>query len=210
MPLIKEIIESTKFIQRTEGWKAIPRYLFHPFYEGISGYIMLSDLSNTIPPVPPKLALEIREATPADAPRFQKILPMFRIRRFMQKMEAGERCAIGLLNGDVIYYAWASIAGQPTAAESPIKLGPKDVYFWGAYTMPEYRRGGVSASVSSYHADLMRQLGYETGYHVVKFKNVPSLALCKKLHLKIIGRINGVRIGRWRLCKTTLNDVTLV
>ncbi len=200
------IFQSVKFVREHHGLKAIPAFLFQSAIEDISGYILIGALKDAIPPVPPKLPLEIREATPEDAPKFSRIIPPIRIQRFVRKMRAGERCGIGLLNDEVVYFAWASFAGQPTAIESPIELGPKDVYFWGAYCMPEYRRFGVSVSVSSYHEDLMRQLGYETGCRIVKFKNVPSQKLCEKLKLRIIGRGYGVRIMKWRVYHRIMYD----
>jgi hypothetical protein len=206
MSLAAEILQSVKFVREHHGWKAVPAFLILPFIEDISGFILVGSLKDAIPPVPPTLPLEIREATPEDAPRFRNIIPPFRIRRFVRKMKAGERCAVGLLDGEVIYYVWASFAGQPTAAESPFKLGPKDAYFWGAYCKPEYRRFGVSTSVSSYHEDLIRQLGYETSYRRVKFKNRPSQKLCEKLKLKIVGRAYGVRFLNWRFSRNILGE----
>lgn len=193
------VFQSIMFVKENHGWSAVPGFLVHAFIEDISGYILVGALSDTIPPVPPKLPLVFREATPEDASKFRNIIPPYRIYRFVQKMKAGERCVVGLLDNEVIYFAWASFAGQPTSIESPVELGPKDVYFWGAYCKPEYRRFGVSISVSSYHEDLMRQLGYETGYRIVKFKNRPSLNLCKKLGLRVIGRGYGVHVLKWRI-----------
>lgn len=193
------IKQSVIFIKENHGLWAIPGFLTHAFIEDISGYILVGALKDAIPPVPPKLPLVIREATPADAPMFRNIIPLYRIRRFVKKMEAGERCAVGLLDNEVIYFAWASFAGQDTSIESPVELGPKDVYFWGAYCNPEYRRFGVSISVSSYHEDLMRQLGYETGYRIIKFNNYPPQNLCKKLGLRVIGRGYGVHVLKWRI-----------
>jgi hypothetical protein len=203
--MVAVIFQSVKFVREQHGWKAVPDFFIHPFFENISGYILVGALKDAIPPVPPKLPLVIREATPEDAPRFRSIIPPFRIRRFVDKMEAGERCGIGLLNDEVIYYAWAAFAGQSTAYEAPLGLGPKDVYFWGAYCKPEYRRFGVSVSVSSYHEDLMRQLGYETGYRIVKFGNKPSESLCQKLKLRVVGRLYGVRILKWRIYHNILD-----
>ena len=119
------ILQSIKFIKENHGWKAIPGFLLRSIIEDISGYILVGALKDAIPPVPPKLPLEIREATPEDAFRFRNIIPPYRIHRFVKKMRNGERCAVGLLNDEVIYFAWASFAGQPTSVESPIKLGPR-------------------------------------------------------------------------------------
>lgn len=198
MSLGVEIFQSVGFVQKQAGWKAIPGFLIYPFFETFNHYILVGRMADAIPPIPPKLPLEIREATPQDAPKFSKIIPPLRIRRFMRKMEAGERCAVGILDDEVIYFAWASFAGQSTSKELPLALGPKDVYFWGAYCSPAYRQYGASASVSSYHEDLMRQIGCETGYRMVKHNNQPSLNLCKKLKLRIIGRVYGVRLFQWR------------
>jgi hypothetical protein len=195
------VFQSLYFVKEQYGWKAIPSFLIHSISENISGYILIGALKDAIPPVPPKLPLEIREATPEDAPKFSQIIPPIRIRRFVNKIKAGERCAIGLLNNDVIYFTWASFLGQLTAIESPIKLGLKDVYFWGAYCMPAYRRFGVGTSISSYHEDLLRQLGYEKGIRIIKFNNLPSQNLSKKLNLKVVGRTYGVRILKWKICR---------
>jgi hypothetical protein len=206
MSMASEIIQSVKFIKEHHAWKAVPSFLIHPFFENISGFILAGEFKNFIPPEPLKLPLEIREATPEDAPKFRSIIPPMRIRRFVSKMEAGERCVVGLSNDEVIYFAWAAFAGQSTAIESPIMLGKKDVYYWGAYCMPEYRRFGVSLNVHSYHEDLMRQLGYETSYRLVKFMNKASQSLCQKLRLRVIGRVYGVRILKWRIYRKILND----
>jgi hypothetical protein len=198
MSQVAVILQSLQFVKENHGWKAIPGFLAFPLFEDLSGYVLVGSLRDAIAPVPPKLPLEIREATPEDGPRFKNIIPPLRIRRFIKKMEIGERCGIGLLDGEVIYFAWASFAGQPTSVEAPLALGPKDVYFWGAYCKPEYRRFGVSLSVSSFHEYLIGQLGYETSYRIVKFSNKPSQSLCEKLRLKIVGRTYGGRILKWR------------
>ena len=52
----------------------------------------------------------------------------------------------------------------------------------------------------------MRQLGYETGYRIVKFKNRPSQGLCQKLKLKVIGRGYGLCMLKWRIYYKILDD----
>jgi hypothetical protein len=146
-----------------EGWKALPGY-DPPFYEDLTGYILKGSLENAIEPIPPKLPVTIREATPDDAPRFHKIVPPLRARRFATKMAAGESCAISLLNDEVINFVWASFAGQATSKDVPFEMGSKDTYLWGAYCMPEYRQHGIHTSLASFHEYLLHQRGYETSY----------------------------------------------
>jgi hypothetical protein len=63
MSLADEILQSIKFVREHHGWKAVLSFLILPFIEDISGFILVGSLKDTIPPVPPTLPLEIREAT---------------------------------------------------------------------------------------------------------------------------------------------------
>jgi ribosomal protein S18 acetylase RimI-like enzyme len=194
MSQFTEVFQSINFVKEHEGWQALPGFVIAPFYENITGYILKGSLKDAVAPIPPKLPVIIREATPDDQPRFSRIVPPLRARRFAAKMKAGESCAFALLDDKVISFVWASFAGQATSKDVPFELGPKDTYLWGAYCLPEYRQHGIHSSVASFHEDLLRQRGYETSYRFTKFSNEAVLKLCKKLGVKAVGKIHGVRI----------------
>ena len=207
MSLVTDFFQSIKFINENEGSKALPSFLIHPFYEDISGYILKGSLLDAVPPIPPKLPVIIREATPDDQPKFSRIVPPLRARRFASKMAAGESCAIAILDEQVINFVWASFAGQATSKDVPFEMGAKDAYLWGAYCMPEYRQHGIHSSLASFHEDLLRQRGYETSYRFTKFSNEAVLKLCKKLGVKVVGRVHGVRILGMRFSRYNLETL---
>jgi len=109
----------------------------------------------------------------------------------------GDRCYTARVCGEIVAVRWAAFHDvQVTSLGLTLRLGDEDVYLYGAYTRPQWRRHGIAAALT---ADILGRLEAE-GYRRALSAWIPENVPARSLHpsrgdpMAIVGV---VRIGPW-------------
>jgi hypothetical protein len=139
--------------------------------------------------------LTMRQATLGDIPAFARIATPHDMDVFARRMAHGRQCYIALDNvGSVVAYRWASVEVDEALDRLAVALRPDEVYFYGAYTAPCYRRRGVMCRLKALQSQAMRAQGFQTGITLIQQDNIPSLALWQKTGAQRIGQARFLRL----------------
>jgi len=196
---ITDLVQTIQHTYRQEGWRSVARLLVLPFFEFHRAYVLGRSLQEPIQLIKPKLDLEFKMVTRDDLGLFENVVPPLRIRRFAKRIETGEMCIIALLDGKNVAFSWASPPDGPSVKETPLKLGPREVYLWGAYCLPPYRSQGIMSVLTLNLFRRLQEQGYERALLLTDQHNKPVLKLAPKIGVQIVTGFTSLRIFKWRI-----------
>jgi ribosomal protein S18 acetylase RimI-like enzyme len=158
------------------------------FYIHCQRYVVLArSLDEPLPSSQPQLGVTIRQATLDDIERFRPITVSWQLRQFFQRMCRGHICFITLLpDGRIVNYGWSS--DEASQEPCPTPLEPGDACSSFSYTLPAYRRMGLHEANFAARCKFLREQGYKRVLAQVETDNVASLALCRKVGYREVGR----------------------
>jgi L-amino acid N-acyltransferase YncA len=146
--------------------------------------------------LPPAIeGLTMRQATLDDIPAFAWIATPHDVSVFARRIAHGRQCYVALDNaGNVVAYRWASAEVDEALDRLVVALRPDEVYFYGAYTAPCYRRRGVMRRLKALQLQDMRAQGFQTGVTLIRQSNTPSLTLWQKTGAQGIGQARFLKL----------------
>lgn len=112
-------------------------------------------------------------------------LEQFDAKSFRIYFNRGDLCFCAKLNEKIIGYAWFST--KKASFHREFIVPENMVYAHNAYTVPEYRRLGVSIAVALYAFSYLLKKGYNLEYYCVSIDNVPNLKRNEKLGTNKLG-----------------------
>jgi ribosomal protein S18 acetylase RimI-like enzyme len=143
--------------------------------------------------VPIAKGITVRMATAADLPALGSVVGPSTLAEFARRFEAGRLCAIAFDGDRVVAYAWAGFEVRPEIERFDFPLLPGEVHLFNAYTISQYRRMGVMASMLSLLSPL-HALGARHIVVTVEKRNYPSLNFCKRIGLRPVGYARYTRL----------------
>ena len=201
MPIVKDFFEGIKIMGRQEGVRVASRYMLLPLID--LHYAVVLRRSLQIPFAPPKFPAGVtaRLATVDDLQLFKNMIPPIRLKRFERKLNAGEICLVALYENRGVALGWASPADSLTVNHTPLKLGPKDLYLWGAYVTPAFRRRGLMTAMANMQLRIYQEQGWEYTYQITDWYNRPALNLAKRMSCVPVANILTLRLVEWRIAR---------
>jgi ribosomal protein S18 acetylase RimI-like enzyme len=113
-------------------------------------------------------------------------------------MRVGDRCYTARVFGEIVAVRWAAFRDvRVTSLGLTLRVGDEDVYLYGAYTRPQWRRNGIGAALT---ADILDRLEAE-GYHRALSAWMPENVPARSLHFsrgEPVAIVGVVRIGPWK------------
>jgi ribosomal protein S18 acetylase RimI-like enzyme len=178
-----------RFLQRRDWPAILLNTVRHRFSIYCQRYVILARrLDEPLPNSQPQLEVTIRQATLDDIEKLRPIIVSWQLRQFVQRMRRGHICFITLLpDGRIANYRWLS--PELSSLESyHIPLEPGDIYLSFAYSLPAYRRMGLSGANFATCCRFLREQGYRRLLTRVEVGNIAALALCRKLGYQEVGQ----------------------
>lgn len=179
-------------------------------------YVFEGDVNKPKPEVIPELEVEFREATPDDVPRFLdysgNLVSRLQGDKFLSRMSRGDRCTIGIHNGEIISYHWIRTDNclMDRSWDGPIQLGPGYAFKFGDYVVSPFRGKGIQQTHLIYDQSYLKCLGIHTTRGYVNSKNLVNLHITQKREYQLLGKFQRLTIlGGWRLTSRSLSPVQM-
>jgi RimJ/RimL family protein N-acetyltransferase len=159
------------------------------FFVAYQRYVILArPLDEPLPNNQPQLEVTIRQATLDDTERFRPIIPSWQLEQFVHRLRDDHIFFITLLpDGRIVNYRWLS-PELSTLESYHIPLEPGDIYSSFAYSLPAYRRLGLSGANFAACCRFLREHGYKRVLTRVEVNNIASLAACQRVGFQEMGR----------------------
>jgi GNAT superfamily N-acetyltransferase len=199
----KEFAQALLHIRRLEGWRSALIFLTLPVFEYHHAYAYRRSLAEPIKVRPVDGDLTLRSATPDDRQLFETIFPKFRIKRLIEKMEAGEMCVIAIHQDRIIGTCWAGFANGPSVRDTALSIKADEAYLWGAFTLPEFRSRGVVSALANKLMIWLQEHGYAGAYQVINRGNASSRKVAQKIGSDPVGEVLSVRLFKWKYKRYT-------
>ena len=167
-------------------------------YRRLRFLIVACPLAAPLPELYPRIPLEIRPLGWSDLESVRHIHRPSEARACARRLERGHTGLLTLYQGQMTGYAWACTEVNPSLERVQLTLAPDDVLCVDAYTAPAFRGKGVQTALALARCRLFSGLGYQRAVAYIERRNVPSLAVWRKLGGQEIGEIEFQRIGPWR------------
>jgi GNAT superfamily N-acetyltransferase len=199
---LSELMEDWSYVIRRDGVKsalpAVGLEIARLPYRHLSFLIVACPLAAPLPDSSPKILLEIRPLGWPDLELVRQIHRPSEARACARRLERGHTGFLALHQGQMIGYAWACTEVHRSLERVQLTLVPDDVLCVDAYTVPAFRGKGVQTALALARFRLFGGLGYQRAIAYIERRNVPSLAVWRKLGGQEIGEIEFRRIGPWR------------
>lgn len=199
---LTELIEDWNYLTDRGGLRsALPTIIQEiarlPFRH-LQFFIFHRSLSDELPIIPSKLALEIRPFEESDLKLVEKINRPSEARQSQRHLESGHKGLIALCKNQPAGYAWGCADINPEIEKVPIHLESGDVLFTDVFTDPAFRGKGVQTALSLARLQMFQELGFSRAICYIEIHNAPSLAVWqRKLGGLKVGSIDFLRIGPW-------------
>lgn len=167
-------------------------------YRHLRFLVIARALTEPLPDLQPKIALEIRPLGQADLESVREIDRPSEARACARRLERGHTGLVALHQGQMTGYAWACTEVNPSLERVQLTLAHGDVLCVDAYTAPAFRGKGVQTALALARFRLFGGPGYQRAIAYIERRNSPSLAVWRKLGGQEIGEIEFRRIGPWR------------
>ena len=164
-------------------------------------YVFERDIDFPLPEVKSELDVGFREAQPTDVPQFLTYngnpVNNRQAGKIINRMSRGDRCTIGIHDGQIIGYRWVT---ESRFMDDPISFPPGYCFTFGAYVARPFRGQGVNQEHSLYMKSFLLGLGIHTNISVIDSKNQISLHTGEKKGGRMIGKIRrSTLLNRWKL-----------
>jgi len=206
MTIAIDFIHSFRFVLQREGWRSAMGLVALIFFEFHRACVLRRSLKGVLPVREPDVDVTIRLATPDDLDLLRELVPPLRIKRFARKLEAGEMCMLALADGKCVAFTWTGFAGGLSAEQTPLKLAPREAYYWGAYCSPPYRRRGITTAVGLQLARWLQENDYESVLILTDRDNRAVLKIAQNTDVEIVAHFTSLRILKWRFFRYTAID----
>lgn len=144
--------------------------------------VMWLPLTDDLPIIEPKIPVTFEELTESAFDELISVRPYLTKERILLRLEAGHRCYVARFNGRIVHSRFVAVEkAYAIYLRTAIPLSPHEVYFYDAYTVPEYRGNGICPAVARFVGGEMRQLGYRQAVAFILPDNHPSLRVWFKL-----------------------------
>ena len=183
---VAELVGARRALALTPGWLVYRQFLVNE-----------QDLRSPLPTPPRPAGLDFRLLTPRDHARLGTLNPALDRPELQRRLAAGERCLVGWLDEEPVYYHWWISASPYFLAfvGLPLLLQPGDVLSGETFTLPAQRGRGIGAAGKLAYWDWAREQGYRRDLGFVAVWNAPSRRLSEKLGRRVIARVDCWRLG---------------
>jgi GNAT superfamily N-acetyltransferase len=206
---LSELMEDWIYLIRRDGVKsalpAVGLEITNLPYRHLGFLIIACSLAAPLPDLTPKLLLEIRPLGWPDLGSVRQIHRPSEARACALRLERGHTGLLALHQGQTVGYAWACTEVNPSLERVQLTLALDDVLCVDAYTAPAFRGKGVQTALALARFRLFGGLGYQRALAYIERRNIPSLAVWRKLGGQEIGEIEFQRIGPWRQVRYNLD-----
>jgi ribosomal protein S18 acetylase RimI-like enzyme len=158
--------------------------------------------------IPVAKGITIRPATAADLPALAGMVTPTTLAEFARRFEAGRLCGIAMDGDKIVAYIWAGFEVRPEIERFDFPLLPDEAHLFNGYTLPQYRRMGVMASMLSLLSPL-HALGARRIVVTVEKRNHLSMNLCKRLGLLPVGYARYMRLFGRKYTWSQRNDLEI-
>jgi GNAT superfamily N-acetyltransferase len=115
-----------------------------------------------------------------------------------QRMYMGDRCYTARVFGEIVAVRWAAFRDvQVTSLGLTLCVTGGDVYLYGAYTRPQWRRRGIAAALTAEMLDRLEGEGYRRALSAWIPENLPARSLHPSRG-QPVATVGVLRIGPWR------------
>lgn len=197
---LAELIQDWGYLIQRDGWRPAVSEMMKdvirlPYFH--TRFVVLArPLSEPLPDLQHKIALEIREFELADVDLVRQIDRPSEARECIERLIHGHKGLVAQHKGQMIGYGWGCT--ETSLERVQPRIEPGDVLCTKAYTVPEFRGRGVQTALMLARLRLFRDLGYHRALVYIVEDNYPSLAVWRKVNSQIICRGHFRRIGPWR------------
>jgi RimJ/RimL family protein N-acetyltransferase len=199
---LSELMEDWKYFIRQNGLKsalpAVGLEIARLPYRQMKFVLLARSLVEPLPDLQHKVTLHIRPFTESDLDLVRQIDRPSEVKLCARRLERGHSGLLAVHENQPAGYAWACIEVDPGLERVHLRLEPGDVLCVDAYTAPAFRGKGIHTALTMARCRLFGGLGYQRAIAYVERRNVPSLAVWRKLGGQEIGEIEFRRIGPWR------------
>jgi GNAT superfamily N-acetyltransferase len=115
-----------------------------------------------------------------------------------ERLREGQTCAIARHGTDIVAYCW--LAGSPVwVSEIGRAVVPArdDVYFYDAFTAPEWRGRGLFSATLSHLVTVAASRGRKRGLIFVEARNRASRRVIEKTGFQLVHRVSCLELGRF-------------
>jgi GNAT superfamily N-acetyltransferase len=155
-------------------------------------------LTKSLPEISVDSSIEIRKFEPRDVPEVAVINRPSEAKLCTKRLARGHLGVSAIHTDKLVGYAWACTNIDPVLERVRIALKPFEFLCTDSFTSLDYRGRGVQTLLTMERFRMLHELGYERAICFIKKDNLPSIAVWKKLGGQIVGKIDFIRIGRWR------------
>ena len=116
------------------------------------------------------------------------------------RIRNGHRCAVSTYDGLVIHAAWIALGKcYSYYLDRQYKLSKTEVYYYGAYTLPEYRGHRIQPASVYWQMQLLNEMGYKRIFAYIEPNNKAAQRMPERLNFCKFGVTGYVEVFgvRW-------------
>ena len=117
-----------------------------------------------------------------------------------QRLREGQACVVARHGTEVVAYCW--LTRTPVLVDEvghAVVLAPDEVYYYDAFTVPEWRGRGLFLAVLSHGLALARTWGAKRALIFADTKNAASRRVIERAGFEIVHTVS--RVALWRLTR---------
>jgi hypothetical protein len=120
---------------------------------------------------PDDVTIKLAEAE--DYQRLAETMDKFRTStRLADRMARGDVCVVAYKHGMLAHFRWAAVSSLPAWGGHIVHLDPDEAYTYDGYTVPAFRRQGISSEAKVYQLTYLAQQGFRCVYSDTRVDNV--------------------------------------
>lgn len=160
--------------------------------------VIQADLGKPLPPSVPPPGAACTPLAEATRPRLARLDPAMTPSEVRRRLEEGQQCRLGWLDGVLAYYRWESDrpAWLPYLGRW-IRPGPGDYVVLDVFTHAAFRRRGLAGWMSATSLQAARAAGYRRALWLTAWWNVPGLRIGREAS-QVCGTVGYRGLGPWR------------
>jgi hypothetical protein len=140
-----------------------------------------------------RTSLIIKQAKTSDFDRLAESIDKFRDgSRISARIARGDVCVVAYKHGTLASARWAALKPIPAWGGHTVHLAPDEAYTYDSYTLPAFRRQGISSETRIFLITLLDQLGICRTYSDSSLKNIHTQQSWRKRVREGRSRIIGV------------------
>ena len=150
---------------------------------------------------PPRAAVPFDTALlqRADVDAYVRIAPYKSVDEIHERLNEGQICAIGRVNGELACWAWyAQRWTRIVYLDLEVEIDDHWVYGYDFVVRPKFRRLGLAVDFTEKKKSLLTSLGIIGEVATVVPHNVAAMAFERGAQRRRIGMIHSLRLWKWR------------